>query len=71
VERHADFNISHSGFLAATSLCRDCNSRTGLPYHIGCDIEYLNPRLTSRIEKIVRRFLSPVNKITSTSQQQV
>jgi phosphopantetheinyl transferase (holo-ACP synthase) len=59
VDRHADFSISHSGFLAAASLCRDRNSLTGLPYRTGCDVEYLNHRLTPHIARIARRFFAP------------
>lgn len=57
--RHADFSIAHSGFLAAVSFCRDNDSLTGLSYRTGCDVEYLNPRPTSHIERIVRRLFAP------------
>jgi phosphopantetheinyl transferase len=59
IDRHADFNISHSRRIVAASFCRDRKSLTNLPYRTGCDVEYLNPRLTSRSEKIVRRFFAP------------
>jgi hypothetical protein len=56
---HADFNISHSRFLAAVSFRRDRNPRSGLPYRTGCDVEYLNPRQTTHNERIIRRFFDP------------
>jgi len=46
----ADFNISHSGFLAAVALVQGAHLRTG------CDVELLRPRI--KTEAIARDYFS-------------
>ena len=48
--RESDFNIAHSGYLAAVSYVKGGNRRTG------CDVELLRPR--ANIEGIAERFFS-------------
>jgi phosphopantetheinyl transferase len=58
MDRHADFSISHSGLMAAVSYCSDHNPHTGLPYRTGCDVEFTNPSMAPRVERLIRRFFA-------------
>ena len=49
-DRETDFNISHSGNLAAVSLVKDGGMRTG------CDVELVRPR--KRIKEIAEKFFT-------------
>jgi len=50
----SDFSISHSGNLAAVSLVKGTNLRTG------CDVEFARPRLSA--EKIAEEYFSASEK---------
>lgn len=54
-DRHADFNISHSGAMAAVSLVRAGPDTRHI--RIGCDVQLVRPRANAA--GIAERFFSP------------
>ncbi|MDR1411020.1 MAG: 4'-phosphopantetheinyl transferase superfamily protein [Spirochaetaceae bacterium] len=55
--RHADFNISHSQYIAAVAWSEAVNPANGLPFRVGCDIQYVSPGKNR--EAIARKYYSP------------
>ncbi|MDR1128489.1 MAG: 4'-phosphopantetheinyl transferase superfamily protein [Treponema sp.] len=55
--RHADFNISHSRYMAAVAWSGEINPANGLPFRVGCDIQHVSPGKNR--EAIARRYYSP------------
>ena len=57
VDRHADFNISHSRNVAAVAWSETVNPASGLPLRVGCDIQHIFPGKSR--EAIARKYYSP------------
>ncbi|MDR0452689.1 MAG: 4'-phosphopantetheinyl transferase superfamily protein, partial [Treponema sp.] len=56
-DRHADFSISHSRYMAAVAWSQEANPATGLPLRSGCDIQYAAPGRNR--EAVARKYYSP------------
>jgi hypothetical protein len=57
VDRHADFNISHSRNVAAVAWSEAINPASGLPFRVGCDVQHISPGKSR--EAIARKYYSP------------
>jgi phosphopantetheinyl transferase len=56
-DRHADFNISHSRYVAAVTWSEEINPANGLPFRSGCDIQYVSPGKSR--ELVAQKYYSP------------
>jgi hypothetical protein len=57
VDRHADFNISHSRHMAAVAWSEAINPASGLLLRVGCDVQHIFPGKSR--EAIARKYYSP------------
>ena len=57
VDRHADFNISHSRYIAAVAWSNTINPASGLPLRAGCDVQHVSPGKSR--EAVARKYYSP------------
>jgi phosphopantetheinyl transferase len=60
VDRHADFNISHSRHVAALAWSGRIGAVSGLPLRVGCDVQYVSPGKSR--EAVARKYYSPGEK---------
>jgi hypothetical protein len=57
VDRHADFNISHSRHVAAVAWSEAANPASGLPLRVGCDVQHVSPGKNR--EAVARKYYTP------------